>query len=366
MKVLTVLGARPQFIKAAPVTRALRATGIEEFLVHTGQHYDDSLSRVFFEELDLPSPQVNLNVGSCSHGRQTARMLEGLEEVMMREMPDLVLVYGDTNSTLAGALAACKLHFPLGHVEAGLRSFNRTMPEEHNRVLTDHCADLLFCPTRNAVDQLAREGIAEGVHLTGDTMYDALLAYSSECEPTNALAALELTPFEYVLATVHRPYNTDDPHQLQSIWTALADLGVPVVIPLHPRTRKKLEEFGIPAKPASILRVIEPVGYLDMLQLQRHARCIVTDSGGMQKEAFLLGIPCITLRPETEWRETVESGWNVLAGTDPVLIAELVHRHRWPSLPPPASFGDGNAAGKIVEVIGRIGRIGPIDSGSPS
>ncbi len=319
----------------------------QEVLVHTGQHYDEQLSDIFFAQAGLPSPDHHLGVGSAGHGRQTAQMLEGLENVLLQERPDRVLVYGDTNSTLAGALAAAKLHIPLAHVEAGLRSYDRRMPEEINRVLTDHCADLLFCPTTTAVENLAREGITAGVHLVGDVMYDSLL-YHLPDDRADPDALGEFSPRQYVLATVHRAANTDDPKRLGAILRALGELAEPVAFPVHPRTRKAMTEAGLSAAPQ--VRLMEPLGYRDMLLLEKHARCILTDSGGVQKEAFFLGVPCVTLREETEWPETVQCGWNVLAGSDPERIVAAAGR------PPPQGerpllFGDGHAAEKIVRAL---------------
>jgi UDP-GlcNAc3NAcA epimerase len=353
MKVLTVVGARPQFIKAAPVSAALSDAGHDEILVHTGQHYDYQMSRVFFDELGIPEPAVNLEVGSGSHAAQTGQMLTGIEEVLLAEKPDRVLVYGDTNSTLAGALAACKLRIPIAHVEAGLRSYNRDMPEEHNRVLTDHCSSLLFCPTLTAVDNLAREGIAAGVHLTGDTMYDAVLRFAEVArQRSSVLSELGLEPKSYLLATVHRAYNTDDPDTLANILSALAHVGETVIFPVHPRTRQRIADMnGARARLAANVRMTEPVSYLDMLVLEQNARAILTDSGGMQKEAFFFSVPCITLRPETEWLETVESGWNIIAGTDPLSILEAVRRTDWPQGEPPRLFGAGDAAARIVRAL---------------
>ncbi len=353
MKVLSIVGARPQFIKAAPVSRVLRERH-REVLVHTGQHYDAGMSAVFFEELAIPAPDVNLNIGSGSHGQQTGRMLMAIEEVMLAEKPDWVLVYGDTNSTLAGALAAVKLCLPVAHVEAGLRSFNRTMPEEHNRVLTDHCADLLFCPTQTAVDLLAREGLTRGVHRVGDVMVDALRGHAKLArERSTILQAMDLTPKGYLLATVHRPYNTDVPENLRNILDAFADIcrlsGQPLVLPLHPRTRKVLDELDL--RPPAAVRVIDPVGYLDMLALEQSARLILTDSGGVQKEAYCLAVPCITLRPETEWIETVETGWNVVVHADRAAIVHAALERSWPSIEPPPVFGDGHAAERIVALL---------------
>nr|WP_205703841.1 UDP-N-acetylglucosamine 2-epimerase (non-hydrolyzing) [Candidatus Chloroploca sp. Khr17] len=354
MHILTVLGARPQFIKAAPVSKALREAGHHEYLVHTGQHYDHAMSQIFFDELGIPQPDVNLGVGSGGHGKQTGAMLMRLEEVILEQRPDWVLIYGDTNSTLAGALAAVKLHVPVAHVEAGLRSFNREMPEEHNRVLTDHCADLLFCPTQTAVDNLAREGITQGVHLVGDTMYDAVLQFGELArQRSRILETLGLTPKQYLLATAHRPYNTDNPEHLRSIISAFVACGETVIFPVHPRTRARLADAGVMAmlKDAPHVRLIEPVGYLDMLMLEQNARMILTDSGGMQKEAYFFAVPCITLRPETEWVETVEAGWNVVVGASKERIATTLREHIWPSSAPPSVFGDGQAALQSITVL---------------
>lgn len=356
MKILTIVGARPQFIKAAPVSRAVRAAGHSEWLVHTGQHYDHNMSQVFFDELQIPQPDINLGIGSGSHGQQTGQMLIALEEVMQAQRPDWVLVYGDTNSTLAGALAAIKLQIPVAHVEAGLRSFNRAMPEEHNRVLTDHCADLLFCPTQNAVDLLTREGITEQVHLVGDTMFDAVLQFSALAQKRSTiLEQLQLTPNAYYLATVHRPYNTDDPANLANILQAFAALDKPVIFPVHPRTRHKITELTTDRLYALSpnLRLIEPVGYLDMLLLLQNSAMLLTDSGGMQKEAYFFAIPCVTLRPETEWVETVASGWNVLAGADKQQIIAAVQERRWPQEKPAAIFGDGQASEQISAILSQ-------------
>jgi UDP-N-acetylglucosamine 2-epimerase len=351
MKILTVVGARPQFIKAAPVSRALRRR-TQEVLVHTGQHYDREMSELFFQELSIPEPEYNLGVGSGPHGQQTGQMLIRIEEVLLAERPDWVLVYGDTNSTLAGALAAVKLQMPVAHVEAGLRSFNRTMPEEHNRVLTDHVADLLFCPTLNAVGNLAREGITQGVHLVGDVMYDAVLHNAALAEErSDLLARLGLEPGKYALATVHRPGNTDDPDRLRSILAALADLEMPVLFPVHPRTRQCMARFDLgPESKSGSLTFIDPVGYLDMLALEKHARLIVTDSGGVQKEAYFFAVPCLTLREETEWVETVEAGWNRLVGADPVAIVQAAYDSRPTGSPLPV-FGDGHAAERIAAAL---------------
>ena len=355
MNLLTIVGARPQFIKAAPVSQVLRRRH-RELLVHTGQHYDAGMSEVFFTELGLPQPQINLGIGSGSHGQQTGRMLMAIEDVLLAQRPDWVLVYGDTNSTLAAALAAVKLGVPVAHVEAGLRSFNRAMPEEHNRVLTDHCADLLLCPTQTAVDLLAAEGLTAGVHLVGDVMVDALRQHAEVArQRSGVLARLGLQPQGYLLATIHRPYNTDQPQNLGNIFDAFHDIhqlaGFPVVLPLHPRTGRRMQELGL-AAPAGV-QVIEPVGYLDMLALEQAAAMILTDSGGIQKEAYTLAVPCITLRPETEWVETVQAGWNVVVSADRDAIVQAALGRVWPAGPPPPVFGDGHAAERIVAVLER-------------
>jgi len=350
VNVLSVVGARPQFIKAAPFSRALRARHTE-ILVHTGQHYDAQMSDVFFDELALPRPDHHLGVGSGPHGAQTAAMLERAEAVMEREAPDRVVVYGDTNSTLAGALAAAKLRIPVAHVEAGLRSFNRAMPEEINRIVADHVSSYLFAPTRTAAGHLAAEGITRGVTLTGDIMYDALLANAPvAAERSQILRRLSLAPGGYALATVHRAANTDATARLGEIIDALALLGEPVVLPLHPRTRAALMAADFEIAPP--VRVIDPVGYLDMLALEQGARMILTDSGGVQKEAYLLGVPCVTLRDETEWVETLEGGWNVLAGAQTERILAAARRGRPAGAPLPL-FGDGRAAERMVEALER-------------
>ncbi len=313
MKFVSIVGARPQFIKAAVLSRELRKQHIE-ILVHTGQHYDANMSDVFFQEMEIPKPVYNLNIGSGNHGEQTGAMLEGIEKVLLQEKPDWCLVYGDTNSTLAGAIAASKLHIKIAHVEAGLRSFNRRMPEEINRVLTDHISDLLLCPTQTAVENLKLEGITKGVHLTGDVMYEALMwAIEKAKKSSKILQELNLIPKNYLLATVHRAENTDNPERLKNILDAFNQLNKIIIWPVHPRTRKKLKEINW--KPKNHLKLIEPVGYLDMVQLESNASLIITDSGGIQKEAYWLQVPCVTLREETEWVETVESGWNKLVGS---------------------------------------------------
>src|SRR5687767_11661717 len=315
MKIATIIGARPQFVKAAAFSRIVAGRAdMEEILIHTGQHYDFNMSEVFFQQLNIPPPRYNLGVGSGHHGAQTGKMLEMIEAAFQKEKPNVVLVYGDTNSTLAGALAAAKLHIPVAHVEAGLRSFNRRMPEEINRVLTDHASSALFAPTQAAVEHLAAEGVpADRVHLVGDVMYDAALAYARVAEAQSAiLRSLGLAAGRYALATIHRAENTDDPRRLQQICRGLAETAaaMPVVFPVHPRTRAALKRADIALADRPGLTLCDPVGYLDMTMLEKSAALIVTDSGGVQKEAYFHGVPCITVREETEWTELVDLGWN--------------------------------------------------------
>lgn len=351
MKIVTIVGARPQFIKCAPVSRALRAEHTE-VLVHTGQHYDANMSDVFFTELAIPAPDYHLGIGSGPQGEQTGRMLAAIEKVLLREEPDMVLVYGDTNSTLAGALAAVKLHIPVAHVEAGLRSFDRSMPEEINRVVTDHVSDLLFCPTQTAVDNLAAEGITTGVHLTGDVMVDALLYNTGIAEESSTvLEDLGLVGGEYSVATVHRASNTDTEENLRSIVEAFGEIDGPIVFPAHPRTVKYLKEYGLYDHLPENIRLTEPLAYLDMLHLMRHARMILTDSGGVQKEAYILKVPCVTLRENTEWVETLVDGWNVLVGADRERIVDVVQAVPSKRIEPTAVFGKGDTAVVIVTEI---------------
>lgn len=366
MRIVTVVGARPQFIKAAAVARAMREHNaarperpIREILVHTGQHYDDNMSQVFFDELGIPPAAYNLGVGSLPHGVQTGRMLERIEGVLLKERPDWVLVYGDTNSTLAGALAAGKLGIPVAHVEAGLRSHNRRMPEELNRVVTDHVASLLLCPTHAAVQNLQSEGIVDGVELVGDVMYDCALYYASAAKAREAgvLAKHGLSARSYYLASVHRAGNTDDRQRLEAIVRALnhlASKGCPVVFPLHPRTRQRMRSFDLAFSGG--VKALPPVAYLEMLVLETNARAIVTDSGGVQKEAYFHGVPCVTLRAETEWVETVQSGWNTLVaevtaeaivdGLSRVLAQVSAGDHCRDA------YGSGFASDQIVRILG--------------
>ncbi len=362
MKLISIVGARPQIIKAAAVSRAIAEHNREhpdrtivEIIVHTGQHYDENMSQVFFEELDVPQPDHNLAVGSASHGVQTGKMLRKIEDVLIQEGPEWCLVYGDTNSTLAGVLAAAKIHIPIAHVEAGLRSFNRTMPEEINRVVADHISNFLFCPTATAVDNLANEGITEGVYQVGDVMYDCMLFYLEKAKTIEkkTLEKLDIHSGSYYLGTVHRAENTDDGPRLASISEALNEIATedcPVILPLHPRTVGYAHKYGL--KFADNVNVIQPVSYLEMVVLENNARIILTDSGGVQKEAYWLGVPCITLREETEWVETVESGWNILVGADKHHIVNGVRRSSKQRVVSPESvYGNGDAANEICKVL---------------
>jgi len=348
MKVMTVVGARPQFIKAAPVSRVLRRQH-EEFLLHTGQHYDDEMSDLFFRQLQIPAPDHNLEVGSGRHGAQTGAMLAGIESVAIDQRPDWLIVYGDTNSTLAAALVGAKLHIPVAHVEAGLRSFDRRMPEEVNRVVADHVATLLLCPTETAVRNLEREGITSGVSMVGDVMFDAFQQNVQVAQKSSGiLADLGLEPNGYHLLTVHRAENVDQPDPLEAILRGVADSGHRVVFPVHPRTRAVLKSTAL--KVPGNVTLIDPIGYLEILVLEENAEAIVTDSGGVQKEAYFAGRPCITLRETTEWTETVDAGWNVLVGTDSAAIARAMRGFR-PEGPRPELFGDGHAAERVVEAL---------------
>lgn len=349
--IVTIVGARPQFIKAAPVSRAL-AVDFKEVLVHTGQHFDYGMSEIFFSEMEMRQPEFNLGIGGGAHGEQTGRMLIELEKVFSVVRPDCVLVYGDTNSTLAGALTAAKAQIPLAHVEAGLRSYNRAMPEEINRVLTDHISTLLFCPTDTAVLNLKKEGITRGVHRVGDVMYDALLHNLKVAHRNSRLLSnLGLKKGEYALATVHRAANTDDKERMRSILSAFNQLSLRVVFPVHPRTRKAMQEWGLSVN--SNVLMIDPLGHFDMLALQENANAILTDSGGVQKEAYLVGVRCITLREETEWVETVDAGWNKLTGVDTEKIISTFETW-FPKTERAALYGAGNAAVEIAEILENI------------
>lgn len=341
LRLVTIAGARPQFVKVAVVARALRdLDGLDHAIIHTGQHFDHEMSDRFFDELSIPEPNHNLGIAGGGHGQMTGRMMEAIEAILLENPPDAVLVYGDTNSTLAGALVAAKLHLPVYHIEAGLRSFNRRMPEEVNRVLTDHVSRLLFCPTSTAVDHLAREGITEDVHLVGDVMYDAtLFAKEAARQRSTIMADLNLADGDYVLLTLHRAENTDDPARLAEVCHFIEEQsdGQPVIFPVHPRTKRAFERFGI--EPQGF-RMIEPVGYVDMHGLIAGAAMVMTDSGGLQKEAYFHRVPCLTLRDETEWVETVEAGWNRLWTSADYLPRRDID-----------AYGDGAAGVKITTII---------------
>ncbi len=369
MRTVSVVGARPQFVKLAPVSRAMADsavtgnTAIDDTIVHTGQHYDSGMSDVFFDELDIPTPGIRLGIGSGSHGVQTGKMLAELEATLLDCKPDIVVVYGDTNSTLAAALAAAKLHLPVAHVEAGLRSFNRLMPEEVNRVASDHISDLLLAPTATAMRNLANENLQDRSILTGDVMLDAVRFNASLAEQrSNILSSLSVQPREYAVATIHRPSTTDSDDQLLGVLNALNQIAtdwIPIVFPVHPRTAARIKTLGSLWSPAPNLRTAEPLGYLDLLALLSHARLAMTDSGGLQKEALFVDTPCVTLREETEWVETVEVGGNVLVGANPERILDAVER--WlgqegsrlssGSEKSDAPFGEGNAAQEIVRAM---------------
>ena len=355
MKIVTVVGARPQFIKTVPLSKALRnISGVSELLVHTGQHFDKNMSDIFFNELEIQQPVYNLGINGGSHGAMTGQQLAAIEQVLLDEHPDMVLVYGDTNSTLAGALAAAKLHIPVAHVEAGLRSFNRKMPEELNRILTDHAADMLFAPTEIAMNNLKNEGLMGKTHLVGDIMYDGSLYYAEKAKKkSRILNSLKVQPKEYILTTVHRAENTDDPIRLQNIVAILSFLSKKrtIVFPLHPRTRRALMQHNLLNRLTGCM-IIDPVGYLDMIMLEKNAQYIVTDSGGIQKEAYFQKVPCFTLRDETEWLELVELGWNRLV--PPVgqvdLIISLMN-DSFEMLENKSPYGDGKCAQLITKKI---------------
>ncbi|HDR7514046.1 non-hydrolyzing UDP-N-acetylglucosamine 2-epimerase [Bacillus mobilis] len=355
-KIVTIVGARPQFIKVAAVSRILRKQ-YQEILVNTGQHYDYKMAGVFFDELNIPKPDYNLGIGSASHGKQTGDMLANIEEVLLNERPDAVLVYGDTNSTLAGAIAASKLHIPVFHIEAGLRSFNKKMPEEINRILTDHVSDLLFSPTQVAVENLKNENVTKQVHLVGDVMYDAVLYNLEIAEKKYSLSQFGLKPNSYYLGTIHRAENTDSHSRLIGIIDSLLKLKDPVILPIHPRTHKILKTINLYERiqEADHIQLIEPVSYLEMLILEKYAKGIITDSGGVQKEAYFAKVPCYTLRDQTEWVETVNCGWNVLVNPKEENLNEIlqndVERNYIENL-----YGDGKAAEKIVMHINEFFR----------
>ncbi len=360
MKVLTVVGARPQFIKAATVSRAFKELGgVEEVIVHTGQHYDENMSDVFFNELKIPKPNYKLGIGGTTHGAMTGQMLEEIETVLVKEQPDVVLVYGDTNSTLAGALAASKIHIPVAHVEAGLRSFNKRMPEEQNRVLTDHLSTVLFTPTNQAVSNLAAESIkGESVVTVGDVMQDAAIYYGAFDSVLNGsvLNSLNIVDGKYILSTIHRAENTDDKNRMRVIVESLIKMSksIDVVLPLHPRTKNLLVEFGLFNDLAAVVKITPPLGYLEMISLEKGAKIIVTDSGGVQKEAYFHGVPCVTLRDETEWVELVENEFNILcppSNVDKVvdtINSALIKKINFSEM---SLYGKGNSANKIASKL---------------
>jgi UDP-GlcNAc3NAcA epimerase len=349
MKIVTVIGARPQFVKAAVLSRAFLKQQVAEVLVHTGQHYDPGMSDIFFSELEISEPAYNLNIGSGPHGQQTGAMLSGIEKILLTEKPDWVLVYGDTNSTLAGALAAAKLHIKISHVEAGLRSFNRAMPEEINRVLTDHVSDLLFCPSEESVTNLKNEGITSGVHNVGDVMFEAeRFAVEKNKTRQKITDHLKLKNKSYLLITLHRAETTDVPERLAKILEFFNTIEEEIVFPVHPRTRNVIKELNF--KPSSHVHLIDPVGYFDMVQLEESARMILTDSGGVQKEAYWLKIPCLTLRSETEWVETIQVGWNKLVGFDTNLISKNLRSFIAPATHPDL-YGKQDCADRIVSLL---------------
>lgn len=350
MKIMTIVGARPQFIKAVSVSESIRKKeSISEIILHTGQHYDESMSGVFFKELGIPQPSYNLGIGGGTHGQNTGRMIEQIEQVIIKESPDWLLLYGDTDSTLAGAIAASKLNIPIAHVEAGLRSFNRKMPEELNRILTDHASNHLFAPTQSAVDRLLFEGIPlSDITFSGDVMFDTALHFGELSKrQSKIISTLKLKDKNFILATIHRKENTDDPIRLTNIIKGLSIPTQKVILPLHPRTRKKISEFNI--KVPSNITTIEPIGYLDMVRLEISASVIATDSGGVQKEAFFHGVPCVTLREETEWVELVELGVNHLAGADSLLIGSLIQKSINQTIPKVFPYGEGNASEIIAK-----------------
>jgi len=371
MKLLSIVGVRPQFVKAAMVCAAVErfnqtksARPIRHILVNTGQHYETAMAEVFFRQLPLPTPDYSLGVGSGTHGAQTGAMLEKIEKVLLKDRPDFVIVYGDTNSTLAGALAAVKLHIPVAHVEAGLRSFNRYMPEEINRIVADQIADVLLCPTHAAIEQLKREGVQQSVYFSGDVMLDAVKTFAALADASSdALSRLGIEKKQYVLATIHRAENTDSLERMSELVEILCSLDEPTIFAIHPRLRAKLErdhqyaDFQRRLNAAQKLKIIPPLSYLDMLHLELHAQLILTDSGGVQKEAYFAGTPCLTLREETEWTETLVGGWNGVVGTSPQTVLPLAQslcagNGASPMEQPQLSaFGDGKAAERILEIL---------------
>lgn len=363
IKIVTIVGARPQFIKAAAISSAIKAyneqggvISFREVIVHTGQHYDENMSKVFFDQMGIPKPTYQFDLRGVTHGNMTAGMLSDIEGVLISERPDWVLVYGDTNSTLAGALAAAKMHIPVAHVEAGLRSYNKKMPEEINRILTDHVSKILLCPTDVAVKNLLNEGLYDGVHNVGDVMYDVSLAFRNiALAQSDVLERHDLQHTEYALATVHRAENTDDPGRLSGIFSALNSISktTKVVLPLHPRTKKYIQELNLLQDISNDIILTDPLSFLDMVRLEQSAKLILTDSGGVQKEAFFYNVPCITLRDETEWVETVDSGWNVLAGANFERIMSAFINLKKPSGVVEV-YGDGAASRKILDILKSV------------
>lgn len=355
MKIHTVIGARPQFIKASAVSKAIQESSkLSETIIHTGQHFDKNMSDIFFSEMNIPEPMINLDLGSLSHGAMTGRQLEKLEDIFSKESPDLVLVYGDTNSTLSASLAAAKIHIPVAHIEAGLRSFNKKMPEEINRIISDHLSDFLFVPSEEAKKNLVNEGIDEvKIHNVGDVMFDATKIFSDLSEKrSNILSELKISPKQYILSTIHRPENTDHPQRLKNIFEAFNESQREFIIPLHPRTKKIImaENIAIGEK----IKIIDPVGYLDMISLQKNANLIASDSGGIQKEAFFYKVPCITLRDETEWVETVEAGMNKIVSADKNKILKALSLDEFSDVKHNNPYGDGNSSNKIVKILEDI------------
>lgn len=349
IKIISVVGARPQFIKCVPVSKELRKNN-HEILIHTGQHYDYEMSRLFFDQLDIPEPDHYLGIGSASHGVQTGRMLIGLEKIFLKEKPDAVLIYGDTNSTLAGAITSGKLKIPMGHIEAGLRSFDRTMPEEINRIVADHLSNFLFAPTKTAVYNLKNEGIFKKVFLVGDVMYDALKQNIKIAKKSKILKNLDIKPKEYFLTTIHRPSNTDDIHNLSNILKAFSSTYEKIVFPIHPRTEKFIKKYDLGKKISKNICIIKPVSYFDFMWLEKNAKKILTDSGGIQKEAYLMKVPCITLRENTEWIETINDGWNILVGAHKEKILDAINNFK-PNGKQSNHFGKGDASKKIVKIL---------------
>ena len=349
MKIATVVGARPQFIKLAPLSEALKRAGHIEYAIHTGQHYDTALSDRFYEELTINKPDINLNVTDKQPAQQLSHMISMLCDVFDVQKPGMVIVFGDTTSTLAGAIAANKMGIKLGHIEAGIRSYNRNMPEEHNRVLTDHVSDLLFCPTLISTRNLINEAIPSGIFLTGDITYDSFLQHMGQAAQSDVLQRHNLTVRSYAFMTVHRSYNLDNPYSLAGIMQGIKLSGVEVVFPVHPHTADAMKKYAI--KLPDNVKPLMPMGYVDTLALEKNARAVVTDSGGMQKEAYWFGVPCITLRTETEWPETLASGWNVLVGSDPLRINSALTDYRGVMSKQVPIFGDGNATKSIMDII---------------